>query len=193
MTPQLAATLAGLFRASRSDGRQRSRVLSKGLQVRVGTADGDVIYLSRAGGQASQDEATIVAQAAGWVLFDTELESWNGTRYLLIRPSGSLEEDVEDLPLIREDPPPPPPRPVVPPATGKDDTPEEQAEKALDARIRAVLLGEGPWQNPTFTPSMTSIRQGAIKDMKRQELRDELTWIRRNWPAAAARAMGDVA
>ena len=96
MTAQLAATLAGLFRASRSDGRQRSRVLSKGLEVRVGTADGDVIYLSRKDGQASQDEAAIVAQAAGWVLFDTELESWNGTRYLLIRPSGSLEEDIED-------------------------------------------------------------------------------------------------
>lgn len=188
MTQQLAATLAGLFRASRSDGRQRSRVLSKGLEVRVGTADGDVIYLSRKDGQASQDEAAVVAQAAGWVLFDTELESWNGTRYLLIRPSGSLEEDIEDPPLVREDPPPPPA-----PVTGKDDTPEEKAEKALDAQIRAVLLGDGPWQNPTFTPSMTSIRQGAVKDMKRQDLRDELAWIRRNWPDAAARAMGDVA
>jgi hypothetical protein len=187
VTAQLAATLAGLFRASRTDGRQRSRVLSKGLEVRVGTADGDVIYLSRKDGQASQDEAAIVAQAAGWVLFDTELESWNGTRYLLIRPSGSLEEDIEDLPLVREDPPPSPA-----PATGRDAAPDEEAEKALDARIRAVLLGDGPWQNPTFTPSMTSIRQGAIKDMKRQDLRDELAWIRRNWPDAAARAMGDV-
>lgn len=185
MTAQLAATLAGLFRTSRTDGRQRSRVLSKGLEVRVGTADGDVIYLSRKDGQASQDEAAIVAQAAGWVLFDTELESWNGTRYLLIRPSGSLEEDIDDLPLVREDPPPPPA-----PATGRDAAPDEEAEKALDARIRAVLLGDGPWQNPTFTPSMTSIRQGAIKDMKRQDLRDELTWIRRYWPDAAARAMG---
>lgn len=193
MTAQLTATLAGLFRASRTDGRQRAHVLSKGLEVRVGTADGDVIYLSRKDGQASQDEAAIVAQAAGWVLFDTELESWNGTRYLVVRPSGSLEEDIEDLPLIREDPPPPPPRPAAAPPAGKDDTPEEQAEKALDARIRAVLLGDGPWQNPTFTPSMVSIRQGAIKDMKRQDLRDELKWIKRNWPEAAARAMGDVA
>ena len=62
---RLAVTLSGLFRTSRSDGKQRTHMLSRDLHVRVGTADGNVIYLSRKGGEASPDEAQAVADAAG--------------------------------------------------------------------------------------------------------------------------------
>ncbi|OOV11809.1 hypothetical protein [Deinococcus sp. LM3] len=129
---QLAVTLAGLFRASRSDGKQRTHVLSRGLQVRIGTADGDVIYLSRKGGEASPDEARAVADAAGWALFDMELSSWGGTRYLIVRPAEPIDED------------PPPVQPGAPPGSSPAQ-PNEESEKTPDERIRAALLGPGPW------------------------------------------------
>lgn len=174
---QLAVTLAGLFRASRSDGKQRSHVLSKGLQVRVGTADGDVIYLSRKNGEASPDEARAVADAAGWILFDTELSSWDGTRYLIVRPAETTEED----------PPPFHPEALVMPQNSPASV--ETDEKALDERIRAALLGPGPWWNPTFTDGMRQSRLAALQGMKRAELRDEERWIRRNWPVQAHDAL----
>lgn len=174
---QLAVTLAGLFRASRSDGKQRSHVLSKGLQVRVGTADGDVIYLSRKGGEASPDEARAVADAAGWILFDTELSSWNGTRYLIVRPAEPIDED------------PPPHHPIGSADPPSSTTPVETDEQALDDWIRAALLGPGPWWNPTFTDSMRQSRLAALRGMKRADLRDEERWIRRNWPVQAEDAL----
>lgn len=173
---RLAVTLAGLFRASRSDGKQRSHVLSRGLQVRVGTADGDVIYLSRKNGEASPDEARAVAAAAGWILFDTELSSWDGTRYLIVRPTEPIDED------------PPPIQPGAPPGSNPAQ-PNEESEKALDERIRAALLGPGPWWNPTFTGGMRHSRQAALRSMKRAELREEERWIRRNWPVQAEDAL----
>jgi hypothetical protein len=173
---QLAVTLAGLFRASRSDGKQRSHVLSKGLQVRVGTADGDVIYLSRKNGEASPEEARAVADAAGWVLFDTELSSWDGTRYLIVRPAEPIDEH------------PPPVQPGIPPGA-RPASPDEGNEKTLDERIRAALLGPGPWWNPTFTDSMRQSRLAALRSMKRADLRDEERWIRRNWPVQAEDAL----
>lgn len=175
---QLAVTLAGLFRASRSDGKQRTHVLSKGLQVRVGTADGDVIYLSRKGGEAGPDEARAVADAAGWILFDTELSTWDGTRYLIVRPTEPIDED------------PPPIQTGAPPGSSPA-RPNEESEKALDERIRAALLGPGPWWNPTFTGGMRQSRLAALHGMKRGELRDEERWICRNWPVQAKDALAD--
>ncbi|MCD0159992.1 hypothetical protein IHN63_01595 [Deinococcus sp. 6YEL10] len=173
---QLAVTLSGLFRASRSDGKQRTHVLSRGLQVRVGTADGDVIYLSRKGGEASPDETRAIADAAGWILFDTELSSWNGARYLIVRPAEPIDED------------PPPVQPGAPPGSSPDSR-DEESEKTLDERIRAALLGPGPWWNPTFTGGMRQSRLAALRGMKRTDLRDEELWIRRNWPVQAEDAL----
>lgn len=151
---QLAATLASLFQASRTDGRPRSQTLSSGLTVTVGTRDGDVIALSRRGGVSDMHEAQIVAREAGWITYDAAWEQPGQVRYLTLRPSV----------------PEPDPEP--------EDTPDAPADDA----IRALLLDRAaPWRQGSFTPFMHDLRDDAIRKMKRAELVDEYGYLLRRW------------
>jgi hypothetical protein len=91
---QLAATLASLFQASRTDGKPRSQTLSSGLTL--------TIALSRKGGVSDMHEARVVAREAGWITYDAAWEQPGQVRYLTLRPSVP-EPEPEETPEAPKD------------------------------------------------------------------------------------------
>lgn len=161
---QLAQTIAGLLAASRADGRQHAAALSHGLRLTVGTAEGEMIALSRKDGRPGEHEADIVAREAGWLWYGWTWSDHAGTAYLVVRP---------------EDPPPDEPQLKV----KQEGEPEEDPEYP-DAWIRELLLDRvAPWRAGR-TPGMLDIRDDAVKGMKRADLLEELRWLRRKFGPA---------
>ena len=151
---QLARVLAGLFAASRSDGRQRSHTLGHGLQVTVGTADGEFIAISRKEGPPDMTEAQVVARDAGWIWFSADWQTIAGRCYIVIRPqtpTGEPEPEPED---------PDPPSPEI---------------------IALLTDPEAPWRHRTFSAQAHEARDDAVRGMNRQELREEWAWLNTKW------------
>ncbi|MCD0155825.1 hypothetical protein [Deinococcus sp. 6GRE01] len=98
----------------------------------VGTAGGEVIYLSCEGGESRPDETLAVMDTAGWVMVDTGLSRWEGTRHLIVRPAETIDEH---------------PPPVQPAATlgHSHASQDEESVRALKERIRADLRIQRCW------------------------------------------------
>lgn len=152
---QLAAVLASLFGKSRADGQPHVHILGHGLQLTVGTAKGDVIGLSRKGGEPSPEEAHTTAAQAGWRHYSSEWRTVQGARMLLIRP---------DTPAARE-------------PEADDDPPDEAIRSAL-------LERDAPWRNRLLSPWEQELRAAAVRAMTREELRAEYAWLGRHHGAA---------
>ncbi|OLV20189.1 hypothetical protein [Deinococcus marmoris] len=150
---QLALTLSSLFTASRTDGRQRAHTLGHGLQLTVGTADGDFVALSRKAGEPDMLEAAVVAEKAGWISYSTDWQDIAGSRYLVIRPDSPTED---------------------PPDEGDTDPPSPE--------IVALLTDpQAPWRHRTFTAQAHEARDDAVRRMSRAELHEEMAWLRTKW------------
>lgn len=153
---QLVQVLAWLFAASRTDGKQRTHVCSNGLQLRVGTAEGEFIALSRKAGESNMLEAQTVAAKAGWELYSADWQNIGGGRYLVVRPD--VAETAEDPDLDPDDTDPP------------------------SAEIKAFLTDPvAPWRHRTFSAQMHEAREDAVRAMNRQELREEWGWLNTKW------------
>lgn len=162
----LTEILMRLLGQSRENGAQTSHTLGNGLRLRVGTAEGEFIALSRPDDRPSEAEIDTVAQATGWLAWGTTWDHINKVWYAVLRP---------------EDPPPPdeaPARAKSAAEPGKE--PPEDAEFPDDL-IRAALTDRAaPWCG-TFTPWMLDSRAEAVKGMKRAELLEEISWLRRKF------------
>ncbi|KQR37765.1 hypothetical protein [Deinococcus sp. Leaf326] len=162
----LTETLMRLLSQSREDGSQPAHTLEDGLRLRVGTAEGEFIALSRPGGRPTDEDGQHVAQATGWLAWSTSWEERGHRWYLVLKP--------EDPPLIEA--------PVK--AKAKDDAepppPPEDPEFPDDA-IRAALVDRtAPWR-AGLSPWGMDIRDDVVKGMKRAELLEEISWLRRKF------------
>ena len=169
MTPgdhQLAAVIAGLFRASRSDGRQRAHTLGSGLKIVASTKNGDVLAITRGDEQTDFAEAAVVAREAGWIYCDVEREDIGPHSYIVIRPSALPPDD--DVPLYHEA--------TAAPQVDPDDP------DPPDTVIIALLDAPGPWQE-ALTLRTAEGRAAYFQTAKRCQLRDLYAWALGKYPA----------
>lgn len=168
MTPgdhQLAAVIAGLFRASRSDGRQRAHTLGSGLKIVASTKNGDVLAITRGDEQTDFAEAAVVAREAGWIYCDVEREDIGPHSYIVIRPSAPPPDD--DVPLYHEA--------TAAPQVDPDDP------DPPDTVIIALLDAPGPWQE-ALTLRIAEGRATYFQNAKRFQLRDLYAWALGKYP-----------
>lgn len=158
----LTEILMRLLGQSREDGSQTSHTLGNGLRLRVGTAEGEFIALSRPQGRPSEAEGDTVAQATGWLAWSTTWKEVKSTWYLILKP---------------EDPPPP----DETPAKAKAEPPEDP--EFPDDVIRAILLDRAaPWRS-IQSDFMHDQRDDAVKGKRRAELLEDIAWLRRKFPS----------
>lgn len=163
----LTETLAGLLAASRADGQQHGTILERGLRLRVGTAEGEFIALSRAQGRPGEDEGDLVARAAGWTHWGATWDEHGGRWYLILKPEDPPPADVAPVKTKAKGDPEPPPPPEDP------EFPDDVIRAALTDRA-------APWSG-SMAPWMLDSRTEAVKGMKRVELLEEISWLRRKF------------
>lgn len=164
----LAEMLAGFLAASRADGQQHGTPLGEGLRLRVGTAEGEFVALSRLQGRPSETEIDIVGQATGWPAWATTWTPVKKVWYAVLTPEDPAPAD-----------------PAMTAAKPKDTSGKEPPEdpEFPDGVIRAALLDRAaPWR-AIQSDFMHDQRDAAIKDKRRAELLEDIAWLRRKFPS----------
>jgi hypothetical protein len=163
-TGVLTEILMRLLTQSHEDGSQPGYTLGNGLRLRVGSAEGEFVALSRPDGRPSEEEGDTVAQATGWPAWSAAWDEVRGTWYLVLKP--------EDPPLVE---------PQVKARTKGNAEPPPEDPEFPDDVIRAALLDRAaPWR-AGLAPWVLDNRDDVVKTMKRAELLEEISWLRRKF------------